>query len=240
LGSEVWDVAWSSTAEHIVTWTEDGKLQKWSNVFESATIVAEAKHDYASSLEFSPDDKLIVSSDGWTAKLWRASDLSLVWEWSGYWYPAFHPMGRRLFLFGVDSVFDVNTEDLENVTATEHNLNYDVHNAVFDPSGNTFAATTYQGVKIVNAKTFEDKTSLPYINVQGLRFTPDGNYLFLVLLSKTVVLWDVAAGCVVEEMILDMEMEYVSSAQISKSCRVLSLHHRNVTNYTVHLGSTCY
>jgi WD40 repeat protein len=149
-------------------------------------------------------------------------------------------MGHRLFLFGSNSVVDVNIEDLENVTATKRNLDYAVYKADFDPSGNTFAALTWGHVKIVNAKTLEEKSSLPYEYVRGMRFTPDGNYLLLVLTSKMVVLWDVAAGYAVEEMVLDLDVESVWCDEISKSCRVLSLHHHYSTYFTVHLESTCY
>jgi WD40 repeat protein len=239
LGSGVFRVAWSSTAEHIVTLTGDRKLGKWRNVFESATIVAEAEHDDAYWLEFSPDDKLIVSSNGYETKLLRASDLSFVWEYSGS-FPSFHPMGHRLFLFRPNFVIEVNIEDLENITATEHNLNLWVFDAVFDPSGNTFAAETSSGVKIVNANTFEKKTSIPYDNVRRMRFTPDGQFLLLLLPSKMVVLWDVAAGYAIKELMLDMDSHWVSSAKISKSCHMLSFQCTGSTIYTVQLGSTCY
>jgi WD40 repeat protein len=242
LESGVETVAWSSTAEHIVTLTEDGILRKWSNIFHSATIVAEAEHAYAYSLEFSPDDKLFVSSGEYVSKLFRASDLSLVWEHSGGRSPAFHPMGHRLFLFGigVDSVFDVNIEDLENITATEHNLNFWVDEAVFDPSGNTFAARTDQEVKILDANTFEEKSSLPYGNVRGMRFTPDGKYLLVVLNSKMVVLWDVAAGYAIEKLMLDLDSYEIYFAEISKSYHMLLLECNDSTIYTVQLESTCY
>jgi WD40 repeat protein len=240
LKSWVEAVAWSSTAEHIVTWTRDRILRKWSNIFESATIVAEANHDdSAYSLTFSPDDKLIVSYGILTTKIWRASDLSLVWQYSGS-RPSFHPMGHRLFLFGENSVIDINIEILENVTATEHKFNYEVYGAAFDPSGNTFAATTDKGVKFFETNTFEEKTSLPYGNVEAMRFTPDGNYLLLVLDWKKVVLWDAAEGFAIDELTLDLDSDRVKSAEISKSCHMLLLECNDSKRYNVQLGSTYY
>jgi hypothetical protein len=42
-------------------------------------------------------------------------------------------MGHRLFLFGWNSVNDVNIEDLENAIATRHGLDFGVNDAVIDP-----------------------------------------------------------------------------------------------------------
>jgi WD40 repeat protein len=223
------------------TLTEDRILRKWGNTLGSAAI-ANAKHDCAQWLEFSPDDKFIMSCGGYASKLWRASDLSLVREFLGDWYSvAFHPMGHRLLLLGPRSIIDMNIEDLEIITATEHKLYFDVFDVVFDPSGNIFAATTDQGVvKIIAANMTEEKASLPYNDVRRMRFTPDGKYLLLVRGSKTVVLWDVAAGCTIDELILYLDLESVYLAEISKCCRVLSFDDGMGSAYTIHLGSTCY
>jgi hypothetical protein len=233
LESEVCDVAWASTAEHIVTKTEDGILRKWTNIFESAAVVAQSteRHSYG-WLKLSPDDKLIASFGGYASKLWNASDLSLIWEYRGHWSSAgFHPIGHRLDLFCGSSVTSV---DLERGIATYHRLNYEAYNTVFDPSGNTFATDTDRSVKILNANTFEEITSLPYSSCKSLQYTPDGNHLVLVLESKKVVVWDVAAGKVFKKVTLDLEFDYIRSAEISKNCLVLLLKDRQ-TKYTVHL-----
>jgi hypothetical protein len=52
--SSVEAAAWPTTAEHIVTLTKDIILRKWSNVFDSATVVAEAGHDHVLVIEFHP------------------------------------------------------------------------------------------------------------------------------------------------------------------------------------------
>jgi hypothetical protein len=149
-------------------------------------------------------------------------------------------MGHRLFLFDGHSVIDINIEDLDNVTATEHDLNFLVDKAVFDPSGNTFAAKTDFDIRILDANTFEEKDSLPYGDVQAMRFTPDGKFLLLVLRSRMVILWDVAAGYAIEELMLDLDSGSVLSADITNSCRVLPLNDESRSACIIRLSSWCY
>ena len=240
LDDRIFSAAWSSTEDHIVTLFDDGILRKWSNIFEAPTLVAHStqRHNNA-TFEFSPDDRFIASALG-GAKLWDASNLSLIWEYTGYWNSiTFHPLGKRLVFYSGRSSLDVNIEDLGNITATERQFNRYTYNFVFNPSGNMCVARTSRGVRILSADTFEEKTSLPYSDCEAIRITPNGKYVLLVLGSKKVVLWDITAERTVEELSLDMNVS--SIAQISRNCRVLLAYNYFMNNqHIIHLASTYY
>ena len=114
-------------------------------------------------MEFSLDDRLIASFWG-TAKLFDASNLSLIWEDAGVWPSvAFHLVENRLvFSNWLGTVLDMNIEDLGNISATEHKLDFKVNGLVFSPSGNTCVTDTSQGAKILYGDTFIGKSSFPY------------------------------------------------------------------------------
>lgn len=226
--SIVYSAAWSHSEGHIVIVLLDGILRTWSNISESATIIAQSTQGHiGGSPEYSPDDNLIASVGNDTVKLWDASSLSLIWEYAGVGLSvAFRPLGYRVVFFGGRSVIDVNLEDLANISAIERKIDNWAFRLVFGRSGTTCAALTDQGAKILNAETFEERTSLPYDDVKALRYTPSGNCVLLVLQSKRVVLWDIAANAVVEELTLNLDFE-ILDAQVSESCDVLRLHSRN-------------
>jgi WD40 repeat protein len=235
---DVFQLAWSPTEKHIVTSSKDGVHRKWGDIFESAKLVAVStqKHENA-KIEYSPDDRLIASFDR-TAKLWDASNLSLVWQYSGYmsFSVAFHPLGRRVVFF--DSAYlaiDVNAEDHGDITATERNLGLLVSRPVFDPSGNTCAVGTPEDVLILSADSFEETDLLPYRYVDAMRFTPDSKHILLVLESKMLVLWDIAASAVVQQFTIDIPEFYVWSAHISNDCRVVRVSDSKYTSHIIHL-----
>lgn len=236
---EVDRVAWSPTEKHIVTCSADEVLRKWSNIFVLPKLVAKSsrKHKDA-NLEYSPDDRLIASFSIGEAKLWDASNLSLVWEYSGYGYSsvAFHPLGQRVvFLNRSSVVLSVNVEDLGDITTTIRMLDFDVNGVVFEPSGTTCAAWTFDDVKILNADSFKQTTSLPYGNVEVMRFTPDGKYILLVLQPMTFVLWDIAANGVVFALPMDSLGLNVWSICISNDCRVVIVNCFENMSKFVHL-----
>jgi WD40 repeat protein len=187
---EVGAVAWSSTEDTIVTRAADGILRNLSNVFESATIIVQStqKHEYA-SIEYSPDDRLIASIGYEKAKLWDASNLSLLWESSGYLCHsvAFHPLEHNFFVIRGFSVVNANVEDLGTIASTKRKIDFWANRLVFDPSGDTCAASTRQGVKILDAKTFAVKTEISCSVVVGMRYTPSGKYLLLILKAKIML-----------------------------------------------------
>lgn len=223
---DIWSFAWSPTEACIVTSPYDGVLRKWSDVFGSPKRVAEScqNHEYA-RLEYSPDGRIIASFNEMTAKLWDASNLSLLWQSSGgmVWYcsVAFHPLGHRVVFFKGSAVDDANVEDLRNVTATKRSLPSTVSQVVFDPSGITCAIKTPKGVKVLCADSFEEKCSLPYGYVLAMRFTPDSKYILLVLESKILVLWDIAVRAIVRQLTIDIPKFDVWGARISNDCRVV-------------------
>ena len=98
--SEVGYVTWSNTEQHIVTRSHDGTLRKWSNILEAPVVVAQSAQGHeTASLGFSPDDKFVASFFE-KAKLWDASNLSLIWEDPRVWPSvAFHPLGNRLVFY---------------------------------------------------------------------------------------------------------------------------------------------
>lgn len=238
--SRIGQVTWSSTEDHIVTNSYDGILRKWSNIFESPTLVAQSSQEHReAALEFSPDDRIIASFRR-GLKLWDASNLSLIWEYPGYWcHVAFHPLGNRIVFYSSGSYLplDVNIEDLGNITATKLEFN-GVHSLVFDPCGNMCVARTFEGAKILSADTFEEKSSLPYDDCSAMQITPNEKYILLLLESKKVVLWDIAAEEAVEELSLDAGEFY--TGEISWNCRVLHLWNYGDDEQIIHLASTYY
>jgi WD40 repeat protein len=235
---DVSELAWSPTEKHIVTYSSNGVLRKWSNIFESPKIVAGSTHNHNYvTLEYSPDDRLIASFFLRTAKLWDASKLSLVWEYSGDKYSsvAFHPSEHRVFFFNGLSVDDVNVEDLGNITVTKRSLDFDVKALVFDPSGITCAAETYYDVTILSADTFKLTTSLPYEEVRAMRFTPDGKHILLVVESKTLVLWDIAANAIIQQLTINIPQTDVWHARISNDCRVVHVRDYKSTCHLIYL-----
>ena len=245
--SEVWSAAWSNAEEHIVTRSRDGILRKWSNILEAPVVVAQStqRHENA-SLEFSPNDRFIASFRA-TAKLWDASNLTLIWEYLGGWGSVvFHPLGNRLvFSNWRRSVLNVNIEDLRNITATKHVLDFYVKDLVYTPSGNTCFAKTLEGVKILSGDTFKETNPLPISGCTAMQLTPDGKYILFVLDSEEVVLWDITGGRAVGEISLKVYLESVvlMSAEISKNCRVVRLHTftgSTFPTHVIHLASLYY
>lgn len=230
-------VAWSSTEDTIVTRAEDGILRTLSNVFELATIIAQStqKHEYA-SVEYSPDDRLIASVGYEKAKLWDASNLSLIWESSGYlcYSVAFHPLEHKFLVIRGFSVVNANVEDLGTITSTKRKIDFWANRLVFDPNGDTCAASTRQGVKILDAKTFAVKTVISCSDVVGMRYTPGGKYLLLILKAK-IMLWGIEEGTVVEWLTLNPDYG-VRDARVSRSCRAVQLYGLTAT-CVIHLAS---
>jgi WD40 repeat protein len=196
-----WDIAWSTSEQHLVTNDIYGILRKWSNIYESATIVAESSQKCEGLLvAFSSDDRLIATASHFLARLWDASNLSLVWEYLGgaSLGVAIHPNGRDVFFFDELSVHDVNAEDFGNITTTEFKLDHSLYRVVLDPGGKPCVAWTQQRVRILSADTFTERASFSLVPFKTMQYTPNGKYLLLVSLSKTVVLWDIAECRVVE------------------------------------------
>ena len=103
-------LALSSTGDQMVVRSNSGLLRTWSNILESPKFVARStqKHEGA-YLQFSPDDRFIASFYDDGAKLWDASNLSLIWEHPGVWWGvAFHPLGNRVVFSYECSFLDVN------------------------------------------------------------------------------------------------------------------------------------
>jgi WD40 repeat protein len=240
--SEVHRVAWSSTEEHIVTLSNDGILWEWSGIFESPKLVAVSTEKHKGALhKYSPDDRLIASVKWSSAKLWDASNLSLVWKHLGLWhsFAVFHPSGNRIFFNGISSsnsiVIDVNAQDLGNITTAECSLDLSVNDLVFDSSGTICVARMGEDVKIHNAYSLEETASLPCRNVKAMRFTPDGDHILLVLESKTLVLWDIAANAIVQELTLDLPISSgIRFARISNDCGIVHVYNYS-GNHVVHL-----
>lgn len=235
--SDVYRLAWSATEKHIVTLSHDGILQKWNNIFNSATLFTKSvqKHEYA-RLVYSPDDRFIVTDDFETAKLWDASNLSLLWNYPRRWSSiVFHPLGRRVFLFYRGIVSDINVNIREYGCKTTSPFDFFVYDVAFDSSGKSCVADTDQGIRVLDTDSFEERASLPYNSVKAMRYTPDGKYILLVLKSKKVVLWNVATSTAVKELTLHLDFE-IQTAQISKNCRVVVLQ----TFCILHLMSAYY
>lgn len=240
--SEVWSIAWSPTEKHIATSSKDGALQKWGDIYESAKVVAESTQEHRrAGLEYSPDDRLIASVSR-TAKLWDASNLSLVWEYPGDWVcfssVAFHPFGHRVVLVSGNPVVDVNVEALGDITATERGLDFDVKALVFDPSGITCAAWTPKDVKILSADLLKETTSLLISYVKAMRFTPDGKHILLVLAllgTKMLILWDTASRAIVQQLTIDIPEFSLWSARISNDCRAVHVGDFKGTSHVIHL-----
>jgi WD40 repeat protein len=237
-----WEIAWASTEEYIVTTSEDGVIRKWSNLFECPTMYARSTQEHKNAaLEWSPDDRLIASVSVNTAKLWDASNLSLLWECSGFWChgTAFHSLGHRFFYFDGCDVCDVNIEDTGNCVDIWRKLDNSFYRVAFNPSGSTFVARTEQGVKTFIADSFEEQASLPFSSCMAMQYTPDGEYIVLVLETKRVVLWDVARGRAAEDLLLDLDCTTVWNVEISKNCRVIQLRSGG-KSYLVRLNSMYY
>ena len=79
-----------------------------------------------------------------------------------------------------------------------------------------------------------EKASLPYNHCSTLQITPDGTSIFMVLMSRKVVLVDIASGEAAEELLLDVDLDSVRFAKVSKSCSVLHLRDYE-KSYIVHL-----
>ena len=95
---------------------------------ESPKFVAKSTQKHDGVIEFSPDDRFIASFLNIGAKLYDASNLSLIWEHPGEWYDvAFHPLGNRIIFYGGDSLLDVNIEDVGIITATKRESNLDLY-----------------------------------------------------------------------------------------------------------------
>ena len=70
-----------------------------------------------------------------------------------------------------------------------------------------------------------------------MQITPNRKYILLLLTSKRVVLWDIAAEEAVEELSLDVD-EF-NGGEISRNCRILLLWSGG-GEQIVHLASTYY
>ena len=235
---KTYSFAWSSTEDHIVISSPSGVLQKWSNILESPELVAQStqKHERV-DLKFSPDDRFIASFDV-GAKLWDASNLSLIWEYPGYWDSvAFHPLGKKMVFYNEYSLLDVNNEDSENIMTTQHQISHYVYDLIFCPSGNVYVARTKGGVRFLRADTFEEKSSFSYNDCTAMQITPNGKYILLILKSKEVVLWDIVAERAVEELSLRVHGFFFK--EISRNCRVLRASKGNYEQF-FHLMSTYY
>jgi WD40 repeat protein len=129
-------------------------------------------------------------------------------------------------------------KDLGNITVTEHCLDFYVNRNVFDPSGNTCAAWTTQKVKILSADSLKETTSVPYDNVEAMQFTPNDKHILLVelvLRSETLVLWDIAASAIVQQLTIDLSLSRYWYAQISNDCRFVVISDRPITSHIIHL-----
>jgi WD40 repeat protein len=203
-------------------------LRQWSNILQSATLTTESKQNHNdANLEYSPDGGVIASISSHTAKLWDALNLSQIWGFSGdrrfSIQPSFPQSGRRVVFFRGCEVFDINieNEDLRNIMTTQRTLQHNINYVTFNPHGNTCAAWSRFRVKILNAYTFEEKTTLPYHDCISMQYSPDGNYILLVLESKKVIAWDIIADEAVDEVELRLGIEHITQAEISKDCLMI-------------------
>jgi hypothetical protein len=109
---------------------------------------------------------------------------------------------------------------------------------IFDPSRNTCDAWTAQDVKILKADSFEEMaTPLPYAysNVEAMQSTPDTKHILLALRARTLVLWDIAASAVVQELTIDLP-ESIVYARISNNCRIIHVRDSANTHNVIHLA----
>jgi hypothetical protein len=78
-------------------------------------------------------------------------------------------------------------------------------------------------------------TSLPYRDIRAMRFTPDGKYILLVVPLSTLVVWDIAARAIVQELAFDLPELFLWSAHISDDCRVVHVSDLEGTSHVIHL-----
>jgi WD40 repeat protein len=233
------EIAWSHTEKDIVTVTEDGILCTRKNIFESATIVATSTRKHEQALfEYSSDDKMIASVSPEMAMLWDASTLSVLWEQAGNWSysVAFYPVGHEVVFCFRHLIHVVRVDSPGNYGVGVNGLDFEVDRLVFGPSRSKCATWTLHDAKLLDGHTLEESTSLPYHGVRAMQFTPDGKFVLLVLQSKKIVLWDIAASAVVRELTVDPPIPGLESVRISTDCRVIHLYDYDAeTTHVIHL-----
>ncbi len=207
-------VAFSPDSTTLAAGSLDNTIDLW-NVVTGARIASFKRgQGQILSLAFSPDGKRLAAGDPQGIALWDVATVSaasatlrdvvfgdmatdhyistpLGYAW--VWSLAFSVDGKTLASCSSDgtvTLWDAST--LTHLATLGGDRSFGGDRISFSPDGTTLAATTWDGVELLEVATRERTAILPVGSVTSVKFSPDRTTLASGLGDGTVTLWDIA------------------------------------------------